>query len=128
MLDAHHFLFRCSRVHNTIHRITNTTGPGEFSPYNTEIEFYVPGVHLAIFALFDETVTNIEAVKEGLQRIGQLGFGMDASIGMGRFSVQATRPMTLSGAGERASMYCLSPSVPVPGSYKQAILRLCSVW
>ncbi|MGC8907955.1 MAG: hypothetical protein ACP5M0_11025 [Desulfomonilaceae bacterium] len=120
MLDARQLLFRCSRVHNTIHRITNTTGPGEFSPYNTEISFYVSGVHLAIFALFDETVTNIEAVKEGLQRIGQLGFGMDASIGMGRFSVQATRLMTLPGAGEGAGMYCLSPSVPVPGSYKRA--------
>ncbi len=120
MADARQFVARCSRVHNTIHRFTNTTGPGEFSPYNKDIEYFVPGVELAIFALLDRSVTDIDAVKEGLSRIGRHGFGMDASIGMGRFKVQCSRLIDHPASGERSWIYCLSPNVPVPGSYERA--------
>ncbi len=120
MLKSSHLSLRCSRVHNTIHRITGTTSKGAFGPYNQEIDFYLPGISLVVFVLIDRNVTNIEAVKEGLQRIGRTGFGMDASIGMGRFSVQRSKQIKLPLSTDCNAIYCLAPSVPVQGSYRHA--------
>ena len=38
-----------SQLHNTINRLTNTTGEGGFAPYSVEQHTYFPGAELAIF-------------------------------------------------------------------------------
>lgn len=120
LLEATHPVFRCTRVHNTIHRITGTTGSGEFAPYNREIDYYVPGIKLAIFVLIDPSIIDVGAVEKGLKRIGRIGFGMDASIGMGRFSIDQSRKINAPQPADSAGIYCLSPTVPVPDSYEHA--------
>lgn len=118
--DSYHIIHRCSRAHNTIHRFSGTTGPGEFAPYSQELQYYAMDISLAIFVLIDETVTDIVSVKKGLERIGKLGFGKDASIGLGRFSVVGSQQMPPTHANGCRALYCLAPTVPVPGSYTEA--------
>jgi len=118
--DAAHVLASFSQPHNTINRSTGTTGSGEFAPYSQEAGCYHPGLTIAIFALIDTEVTDIGNVQTGLTRMGQFGFGKDASIGLGRFSVEATRPLSFPEVGGSTAVYCMAPSVPAGESYREA--------
>jgi len=99
-----------SQQHNTINRMTGTTGEGQFTPYSKENTYYIPGTILAIFGLVDEDATDIERTVKGLERIGSWGFGRDASIGMGRFAVVGKEELVLN--TDSPAFYSLAPSVP----------------
>jgi CRISPR-associated protein Csm4 len=109
-----------SQLHNTINRETGTTGSGEFAPYTQEAGSYYPGVTIAVFALIDTALTDISSVETGLERMGKQGFGKDASIGLGRFSVEATRPLRFPEVGGSTAVYCMAPTVPAGESYREA--------
>jgi len=57
-----------SQPHNSINRVTSTTGTGMFAPYTTKSDCYFPEVELVIFVLIDEEATDIERVVKGLRR------------------------------------------------------------
>ena len=109
-----------AQPHNTINRITGTTGTGEFAPYSMDCIFYPPGTRLTIFVLVDESVTDIASVRKALSLIGASGFGRDASIGLGRFEVIGDSELQFPDATGANALYCLSPCVPQPGSYRDA--------
>ena len=98
--------------HNTINRITGTTGSGMFAPYAMENLHFLPGIELVIFVLLDETSTDIQRVCSGLERIGQWGFGRDASTGMGRFAVNGHKEHPLPRINGAGACYTLAPAVP----------------
>jgi CRISPR-associated protein Csm4 len=106
--------------HNTINRQTLTTGEDPFAPYTQEVHFYFPGTELAVFVLLDEAATDIDRVAVGLMRMGQTGFGRDASIGLGRFQVLHHRELTLSRLPEANALYTLAPCVPARDSFAEA--------
>lgn len=106
--------------HNTINRFTNTTGSGTFAPYSQEVTFYLQNLDLAIFALVDTEVTDITRVMEGLQRIGAFGYGKDASIGIGRFTIVNNAQIDLNMKPDDNAVYCLGPCAPTRGSYREA--------
>jgi len=85
-IQQSHFLYMESQ-HNKINRITMSTGEEGFDPYIKGDIWYLPGIELAIFVAFDKEACSIEQVQDGLTRIGEWGFGRDASIGLGRFSL-----------------------------------------
>lgn len=114
-LVSHH-----PQPHNTINRLTNTTGTGAFAPYSQEITFYNGNICLVIFALLDEIHTNINNVVDGLTRIGNFGYGKDASIGIGRFTVTDYTEIHRAQNGDVNAVYCLGPCVPERGSYSEA--------
>jgi len=110
---------RASQMHNTINRMTFTTGEGEFAPYPVENTWYAPGVELVVFVLFDEEATDTQRIGKGLASIGRLGFGRDVSTGLGRFDVVecTERPLpTISGS---SYLYTLSPFVPAEDEAKK---------
>lgn len=113
-------LITWQQPHNTINRQTLTTGEAPFAPYTQEVHFYPPGTELALFALVDETATDIERVKLGLSRIGHTGFGKDASLGLGRFQLTGTRKLALPTPAEANALLTLGPCVPAPHSFTQA--------
>lgn len=106
-----------SQPHNTINRQRLTTGKAPFAPYTQEVHFFVPGTELAVFVLLNEEATDIERLSRGLSRIGQGGFGRDASIGLGRFAITGRRELPLPPAQEADALYTLAPCVPVPDSF-----------
>ncbi len=102
------------RSHNTINRLTGTTGTGTFAPFTLEDHVYMPGTELVVFAGIDESRIDVAGVRMYLQRIGLLGFGRDASTGRGRFEVLDTREVWLDRMGSTSpgACYTLSPCVP----------------
>lgn len=106
------------QAHNTINRTTMTTGEGLFAPYSKRNYVYSPGIELAIFVLLDLEATDIERVAKAFQRIGKLGFGRDASTGLGRFIVSGTDEITIPKKNGADACYTLSPAVPERDLYE----------
>jgi CRISPR-associated protein Csm4 len=76
--------------HNTLNRLTGTTGEGPFAPYTLNQVWYggyksKTKVVLDLYLVVDESRLTVEQLSELLTDIGTLGFGRDASIGLGKF-------------------------------------------
>lgn len=103
---------RMPQPHNTINRFSGTTGTGAFAPYTKENFFYRPGLTLGLFVLLNESVTDIESIRKGLERIGAWGYGRDASTGLGRFEIAEHAERPLPCPDNANACYTLAPSVP----------------
>lgn len=108
-----------SQPHNSINRLSQTTGKPPFAPYSLKVIHYHPGTTLAIFILVDETAADIEDIARAMERIGAWGFGRDSSIGNGRFKTGEPRSIPLPDRAEANACYALAPSIPGPDRYKQ---------
>ncbi len=104
------FLTKAPQQHNTINRLTNTTGRDMFAPYSKENFYYVPGALLSVFILINEEAVDINQILKGLQNIGKLGFGRDASTGMGRFKILDHNEIIMN--SDNNAFYSLGPCVP----------------
>lgn len=109
--------------HNTINRQTMTTGTGMFAPYAVHNLWFLPGMELSIFVALDEDLISIEGVQEGLQRIGELGFGRDATTGLGRFSVCEVEELSWPQHQAGEPVFTLGPSVPRRNTFKKAYFQ-----
>lgn len=98
--------------HNTINRSTMTTGKGMFAPYAMQNTWYMPGMELAIFVALDRELISIEQIEKGLERVGQFGFGRDASTGLGKFSLGEIEEIEWPQCQPGQSVFSLSPCVP----------------
>ncbi len=112
------FVKTFSQPHNTIHRLTQTTGTGQFAPYSREGFYYYPETELVVFVLIDEAATDIERVCIALKRIGLWGYGRDASTGMGRFDLGKHDELPIPHTDGANACYTLAPSVPDSASFK----------
>lgn len=111
-----------SQPRNTINRITGTTGEGNFAPFNIEQNVFCLETELALFVGIDEDIINVEQVRKGLERIGEFGFGKDASTGLGRFELTEETGIDLSRIGSSSpnACYTLSLSVPEKNTFEKA--------
>ncbi|MEH8138172.1 type III-A CRISPR-associated RAMP protein Csm4 [Gallibacterium anatis] len=75
--------------HNTINRITGTTGLAPFSPYMMDqIWFDNKLFTMDLYIVIDEEQFSLDELKQILQDVGQFGYGRDATIGLGKFIVK----------------------------------------
>jgi len=58
-------------------------------------------------------------VMKGLKRIGEFGFGRDASTGMGRFRVNGVKELAIPELDKATAYYTLAPCVPEKGSFSK---------
>ena len=105
--------------HNTINRLTMTTGEGVFAPFTETAFFYYPETELAVFVLIDEEATDIERVRIAMENIGMFGFGRDASTGCGRFDLAEPTELPLPSADSCNACYALAPTVPEKGLFSK---------
>jgi CRISPR-associated protein Csm4 len=105
--------------HNKINRITQTTGAEGFAPYAKENIYYFPETELVVFVLIEESATDIDRVALGLERIGNWGFGRDASTGLGRFELGEQDELPIQVLADSNACYALSPCVPEKGTFKE---------
>lgn len=108
-----------TQAHNSINRLTLTTGEGMFAPYTQSAAYFYPETELAIFVLVDEEATDINRIRTGLERIGRFGFGKDATTGRGRFDLAEDEEKGLL-AWEGNACYTLAPVVPDQGTFSDA--------
>ncbi len=110
-LDIQKIEIDFSRIRNKINRLTSTTGEG-FAPYEVKQFAYLPFMEMSVFVLYDETAIDIDKIEIAFERIGQMGFGKDASIGLGRFNLGDSDELDLPDFSDCHALYTLSPCVP----------------
>lgn len=122
-IDAESFCCSMESGHNSINRLTGTTGGNGFAPFTQENCSYAPGCKLTLLVGIDEDMLAIDALITGLSRIGQSGFGRDASSGLGKFRVLGQQEINLAdyGATKPNALYTLAPCVPEPDRYRDAL-------
>ncbi|MEA3469789.1 MAG: hypothetical protein U9R57_16415 [Thermodesulfobacteriota bacterium] len=109
-----------TQAHNSINRLTMTTGSGEFAPFSHDNFQFVPGLQLIIFVAVNEEAMDAESLQTGFERIGSWGYGRDASTGLGRFSVVSVEEQSWPQAdNDTTACYTLGPSVPQKETFVQ---------
>lgn len=98
--------------HNTINRQTNTTGTDGFAPYSVEQEWFIPGIDWTVYVLLDTKRLNAQDCEQCLHDIGDIGFGRDASIGLGKFSVVSFNELPLPSQASANACLTLAPCAP----------------
>lgn len=112
MTSSFSFTQDCLLNHNSINRLTGTTGSAAFAPYQSNCTVYAPNARLAIMVAIHEKATSAEKVEMALERIGASGFGRDASTGWGRFQVVESRPVDWPiWPSTGAALYTTGPTV-----------------
>ena len=106
------------RTQNTIDRLTGTTGRGIFAPRQVDLTAFEPGMRLELHAVHDPQRMPADILRELLQDIGTVGFGRDASTGLGKFEVVSSREQT-PGTATRHAM-TLAPCAPEPAALDPA--------
>lgn len=108
--------------HNSINRRTGTTGEN-FAPYTMPQHWFgrlskenrkdrfVTG-QLDLYLVLDEIRLSNEEVKTALSDIGELGFGRDAGIGLGRFKMDALEEAPLPAQRDANAWMTLAPCAP----------------
>jgi len=101
------------QAHNSINRLTMSTGSGEFAPFSHDNFQFLPGLSLIVFVAVNDNALDAERLQKGFERIGSWGYGRDASAGLGRFIVESVEEHVWPKAADSASgCYTLGPSVP----------------
>lgn len=101
-----------AQPHNTISRATGTTGTGVFAPYSMTQRWHCPGVCLNLYIALDEARLTEAELTAALTYIGETGFGRDASIGLGKFTLDAAAPMQWHVPQAANSWLTLAPCAP----------------
>lgn len=107
------------RAHNSINSLTGTTGKG-FDPYSMEQEWFIPDVHWSIYLLLDTGRLSLEDCRQCLTDIGAFGFGKDASIGLGKFSIETFQAETLPAQANANACLTLAPCAPQGLGFEQS--------
>ncbi|HXH02919.1 MAG TPA: CRISPR-associated protein Csm7 [Candidatus Competibacteraceae bacterium] len=99
--------------HNAIDRRTGTTGEG-FAPYAMTRHWYeyTDSARLDIYIVLDEARLAQDELEHLLTGIGEIGFGRDASIGLGKFRVESLGKASLSPQVGADAWLTLAPCAP----------------
>jgi CRISPR-associated protein Csm4 len=119
--DAYSIAKDFTQPHNTINRLTGTTGEGRFTPFVSEQKVYYPSIELSLFVGIAENI-QIGQVIDALKKIGTLGYGKDASTGLGKFTVEEDAleiNLSTIGCDSPNACYTLAPSVPEKDRFKE---------
>jgi len=102
-----------TRAHNSINRLTMSTGSGEFAPFSHDNFQFLPGLSLIIFVAVNEQALGPEQLRKAFKRIGRWGFGRDASAGLGRFTVTSVTEFDWPKAADSdTACFTIGPVVP----------------
>lgn len=75
------------QTHNTLSRLTGTTGEGQFAPFQIRQNWFAPGVQLELHIVMDEQLLAEDELHSLLSWVGHNGYGKEASTGLGKFEV-----------------------------------------
>ncbi len=98
--------------HNTLNRLTGTTGEGEFAPYSMPQTFYAAEQKIDLYLVLDDVRTTPAEISGLLDSIGTTGFGRDASIGLGKFTLATLTPITTPAHAQANAFWTLAPCAP----------------
>lgn len=100
------------QAHNTLDRLTGTTGKGAFSPYTVAQTFHAAGQRIDVYLVFDTDRIGAEEAARLLAALGSTGFGRDASVGLGKFSVDSFELAAFATPARANAYWTLAPCAP----------------
>ena len=106
--------------HNSINRLTGTTGTEAFAPYTQQQLWYHPDTCLDIYLLLDEDRLGMADFLKVFSGIGKDGYGRDASIGLGKFEMEISEVQPLSIGARAQSFMTLASCAPQGLGYDSA--------
>ncbi len=112
-----HLVETHTQPHNSINRLTGTTGEG-FAPYNMTQNWFHPELKLHCYLQIDENRIDAESIKQCLDDIGQIGYGKDASIGMGKYTIEVFKRFNLPAQPSANAYLTLAPCAPQKQGYQ----------
>lgn len=101
-----------AQPHNTLNRLSGSTGTGEFAPYTQQQTFFAKGQQMEIYLVLDKTCMPLETLQKLLTAVGLQGFGRDASIGLGKFTLNAIEPYQFALNRDANAGLTLAPCAP----------------
>ncbi len=101
-----------TQPHNSINRLTGTTGKGAFAPYTLDRFWYAEEVRLDVHLVFDAERIGQDQLQAAFVHLGQIGFGRDASVGLGKFAVERGEVKALFGSLQPNAVLTLAPCAP----------------
>ncbi|MCM8620955.1 MAG: hypothetical protein NFW16_04250 [Candidatus Accumulibacter sp.] len=103
---------RSMQAHNTLNRLTGSTGEGAFAPYSVPQTCHSAGQRIDLYLVLDsERLTAAEAASL-LLAIGSSGFGRDASVGLGKFTLEGIAPTAFAAPAGANAYWTLAPCAP----------------
>ena len=100
------------QMHNSINRLTETTGTGAFAPYAMIQHWYQPNTLLDLYVLFDESRFSSDKLLRCFEDIGYFGYGRDATIGMGKYNIESFESVELPHQNNANAYLTLAPCAP----------------
>jgi CRISPR-associated protein Csm4 len=110
-------------VHNSINRITGTTGEGGFAPFSSIETFYDDAAWFSLY-LYIKDDSHRSMIEDAIKLMGKYGYGKDSSIGKGRFDVVSFEPVDFEMKG--SGFYTLGNCVLESCDYKDAYYEICT--
>ena len=101
-----------AQPHNSINRLSGTTGGGEFAPYALSQHWFGAGVRLECYLLLDAARLSGDDACGLLADIGLSGYGRDASIGLGKFEIANVQAEELPRQEGGDACFALAPCAP----------------
>jgi len=112
---GHQWQTRTVVTQNTINRLTGTTGTGPFAPRQRDLIQPPPGLAFEVYVCFNAGLLSSEVIALLFQDIGAMGYGRDATTGLGKFSVIDVQEHEWTDRVTRHYL-ALAPSSPEPDS------------
>jgi CRISPR-associated protein Csm4 len=109
--EAKDFLHEEIQPHNSISRLTGTTGTG-FAPYALDQHWYAENTTLDVHIVFDASRITADKLQQTFTHMGYMGFGRDASVGLGKFEVLEVQVQALPANANANAVLTLAPSAP----------------
>lgn len=122
-----------AQPHNSINRLTGTTGRGDFAPYqetqlwygadriNADVQSSGGTVRLDVYCVFDATRVSADRIRDALAAIGTFGFGRDASIGLGKFELTDWQSISPMSHDNPNAIVTLAPCVPQGAAWQSEL-------
>lgn len=101
------------RGHNSLDRRTGTTGTDSgFAPFERELTWFHPQLNFELPILLDTERLSPQDCQQLLARIGQSGYGKEASSGAGKFEISDLTPWQPPCPSQPNSWLTLAPCAP----------------
>ncbi|MEA3274995.1 MAG: CRISPR-associated protein Csm7 [Pseudomonadota bacterium] len=101
-----------AQPHNSINRLSGTTGGSDFAPYTQTQHWFGVELRLECWILVDAERLVANDLRTLFEDIGRCGYGRDASIGLGKFAVEQAETDTLPRQDGANACFTLAPCAP----------------
>ena len=103
---------RTLQPHNTLNRLTGSTGETAFAPYAMPQTFHTAGQRIDVYFVLDSDRGSSDETKRLIEAIGAIGFGRDASIGLGKFTVAPIESAAFAAPANANAFWTLAACAP----------------